>query len=112
MEDQDPFIPPPPPPQPPIGNPMYPQSVLEAKQREVREDLRRAVIFGVLGLFCCGFILGFLVFRRANHAQKLIDQYGVMADKRIATTVLKILGIFEVVGSIIVLLMKDYSFDR
>ena len=90
---------------------MYPQSVLEAKAEEAREDLKRALIFALLGLFCCGFILGFLAYRRANHATQLIDKYGVLADKRIMATILKVLGIFDIVGSIIVLLMKGYSTD-
>lgn len=110
-QNQDPFIPPPPPPQPPIGNPLFPDDVLKAKADEAREDLKRALIFAILGLFCCGFILGFLAYRRANSATEIIDTYGVLADKRGMATALKILGIFDIVGSIIVLLMKGYSTD-
>ncbi len=111
-QNQDPFIPPPPPPQPPIGDPLYPPHVLQQKAQQVRDDMRTSLILGLLGLFCCGFILGYFSFRRANDAIETIDIYGVLTERRSMAVALKVLGIFDIVGSILVIIgrftLADY----
>jgi len=91
---------------------MYPQDVLEQKAKQVKEDMRTSLILGVLGLFCCGFILGFFAYRRADNAVETIDIYGVLRERRSMAVALKVLGIFDIVGSILVIIgrftLADY----
>jgi hypothetical protein len=103
-QNPDPFIPPPPPPQPPIGDPLYPPYVLQQKAQQVKDDMRTSLILGLLGLFCCGFILGYFAFRRADDAIETIDIYGVLTERRSMAVALKVLGIFDIVGSILVII--------
>jgi hypothetical protein len=103
-QNPDPFIPPPPPPHPPIGDPLYPPHVLEQKAKQVKDDMRTSLILGLIGLFCCGFILGYFAFRRASDATETIDIYGVLTERRSMAVALKVLGIFDIVGSILVII--------
>jgi hypothetical protein len=91
-----------------MGDSFYSPHVLEQKAKEVNDDLRTALILGLLGLLCFGFILGFLAYRRASHAVETIDVYGVMRERRTMGTALRILGIFDIVASAIVLLGRFY----
>ena len=72
-----PFTPP-----PPSGNPMYSQNELAQKAASAASDAKTALIFSILGIFCFGFIFGYLGFRRANQALETIDLYGVAQEKR------------------------------
>jgi hypothetical protein len=92
---ETPFVPPPPPPS--SGNPMYPPDVLEAKAKEASDDARNALIMAIIGVFCFGFILGFLAFRKANQALETMAIYDVATDKRSVATAAKILGIVDIV---------------
>ena len=74
---------------------MYPPDVLEAKAKEAAEGAKSALIFAIIGVFCFGLILGILAFRRANHALKIMDQYGVAQDKRGIAMGAKILGLVD-----------------
>lgn len=99
----DPFVAPPP---PSIGNPMYPSDVLAAKAAAAASDAKNALIFGVLGLICFGFIFGFLAIRQANKAIETIDLYEVAQDKRGLATVAKFLGIFDIAAWVVVLVLR------
>jgi hypothetical protein len=101
--NNEPFVPPPP---PSTGNPMYSDSVLAAKAAAVASDARTALILSIVGLFCFGFILGFLAFRKANEALETIDLYQVAQDKRSLATTAKVLGIVDIVGWVIALLAR------
>jgi hypothetical protein len=101
-----PFVPPPP---PSVGNPMYPPDVLARKAAEVASDTKNALILSIIGLFCFGFIFGFLAFRKANTALETIDLYQVAQEKRGMATVAKFLGIFDIVGWIIVMVLRFIS---
>lgn len=76
---------------------MYPPHVLEAKAKEASDDARTALILAIVGVFCFGFILGFLAYRRASNALELMDIYDVAKDKRSLATAAKILGIVDIV---------------
>jgi len=89
----DPFVPPPP---PFTGNPMYPPDMLSQKAAVAASDAKTALIFSILGIFCFGFIFGFLAYRKANEAIETIDIYQVAQDKRGMATVAKILGIIDI----------------
>ena len=99
----EPFVAPPP---PSIGNPMYSPDVLAAKAAAAAGDAKNALIFGILGLICFGFIFGFLAYRKANEAIETIDLYEVAQDKRGLATVAKFLGIFDIVAWVVVLVLR------
>jgi uncharacterized membrane protein len=99
-----PFIPPPPPPA--QGNSMYPPEVLAAKAAEVSSDAKTALIMSIVGLFCFGFIFGFLAYRKANQALENIAIYEVAQNKRGMAMVAKILGILDIIGWIIALVAR------
>lgn len=85
---------------------MYPPNVLEAKAKEASDDARNALIMAVIGVFCFGFILGFLAFRKANNALDIIKQYEVAQDKYTLAMVAKVLGIIDIVGWAIGLVLR------
>ena len=108
MSDQQPptsgpFVPPPP---PTPGNPMYPPNVLEAKAAAAASDAKNALILSIVGLFCFGFIMGFLAFKKANEALETIDLYQVAQDKRGIAMTAKILSIIDIVGWVAALLAR------
>ena len=101
--NNEPFMPPPP---PTPGNPMYPQNVLTAKAAAVASDAKTALILSIVGLFCFGFIFGFLAFRKANEALETIDLYQVAQEKRGIAMTAKILSIVDIIGWIAALLAR------
>ena len=101
----DPFIPPPPP-STVIGNPMYPPNVLESKAAEVRDDSRNALILGIIGLICFGFILGYLAIRKANAALETIAIYEVAQERRAVAITAKVLGFVDIIGWVVVLILR------
>ena len=90
----DPFVPPPP---PVSGNPLYPPEMLAQKAAQVANDAKNALIMSIIGIFCFGFILGFLAFRKANEGLQTIDLYQVAEDKRSMLMTAKILSIIDIV---------------
>lgn len=101
--NNEPFIPPPP---PTPGNPMYPPNVLAAKAAAVASEAKTALILSIVGLFCFGFILGFLAFRKANEALETIAIYEVAQDKRSLAMTAKVLSIIDIVGWIVALVAR------
>jgi hypothetical protein len=89
----DPFVPPPP---PQVGNPMYPPEMLAEKARVAASDAKTALTFSIIGIFCFGFIFGFLAFRKANQVIEIIDTYEVAQEKRGLATAAKIIGIIDI----------------
>lgn len=76
---------------------MYPPHVLAAKAAAVASDAKNALIMSIVGLFCFGFILGFLAVRKANEALETIAIYEVAQDKKGMAMAAKILGIIDIV---------------
>ena len=76
---------------------MYPPDVLEAKAKQAADDAKQALIMSIVGIFCLGFILGFLAFRKASSAIETIDLYNVAQDKRGMAMAAKIIGIVDIV---------------
>jgi hypothetical protein len=89
----EPFVPPP----PPTGSSLYSPETLAAKAASAASDAKNALIMSIIGLFCFGFILGFLAFRKANEAIETIDIYQVAQDKRGLATTAKVLGVIDIV---------------
>ena len=102
-----PFVPPPPP-QFQTGNPMYPPDVLASKATVVASDAKTALILSIIGLFCFGFIFGFLAFRKANEALETIQIYEVAQDKRGLAMTAKILAIVDIAAWIVGLLVRIF----
>jgi hypothetical protein len=49
---------------------MFPQHVLDAKAKQIADDAKQALIMGIVGVFCFGFILGIIAVRKANAAHE------------------------------------------
>ena len=76
---------------------MYPPNVLAAKAAAVASDAKNALILSIVGLFCFGFIFGYLAFRKANEALETIAIYEVAQEKRSLAVTAKVLGILDIV---------------
>jgi hypothetical protein len=76
---------------------MYPPDMLAQKAAVVASEAKTALILAILGVFCFGFIFGFLAYRKANEAIETIDIYDVAHEKRGMATAAKILGIIDIV---------------
>ena len=85
---------------------MYPPNVLAAKAAEVASDAKTALILSIVGLFCFGFIFGFLAFRKANEALETIAIYDVAHDKRSLAMAAKVLSIIDIVAWIVGLVAR------
>ncbi|HEY8413004.1 MAG TPA: hypothetical protein VIK76_16430 [Pyrinomonadaceae bacterium] len=108
QEQQDaPFVPPPPP-TPVEGSSLYPPHVLESKAKEARSDAKQALILSIVGLFCFGFILGIIAYRKADNAISVIDIYEVAKDSRSLAVGAKVLTIFDIVGWVIALIVRIF----
>jgi hypothetical protein len=92
MPPSEPFVPPPP---PAVDSPYSPETRY-AKAAEVSSDVRTALILSILGIFCFGFIFGFIAFRKANGAIETIDIYDVAREKRGIATLAKVLAIIDI----------------
>lgn len=90
----EPFVPPPP---PLTGNPMYSREVLAAKAAEAASDAKNALIMSIIGVFCFGFILGILAYRKAESALETIAIYEVAQEKKSMATAAKIIGILDII---------------
>ena len=105
QEQDAPFVPPPPP-TPVEGSSLYPPHVLEAKAQEAKSDAKNALILSIVGLFCFGFILGIIAFKKASSAIETIDMYEVAKDSRGLAMGAKVLAIFDIVGWVIALIAR------
>ena len=107
QEHDAPFVPPPPP-SPVEGSSLYPPYVLEQKAKEARSDAKNALILSIVGLFCFGFIVGIIAYKKADNAISLIDIYEVAKDSRGLAMGAKILAVFDIIGWVIALLFRIF----
>ena len=89
----EPFIPPPP---PPIGSSLYPPEMLAEKARIAAAEAKTALILSIIGIFCFGFIFGFIALRKANQVLEIIDVYEVAQEKRGLAMTAKIISIIDI----------------
>ena len=108
-DPNEPFVPPPPP--SPYGNSIYPPDVMASKAAAVASDAKQALILSIIGLFCCGFIFGFLAFRKANDALETIQIYEVAQDQKGLAMTAKILAIIDMVVWIVGLILRFTLLD-
>ena len=109
-DPNQPFVPPPPP--SPYGNSPYPPNVLASKAAAVASDAKTALIMSIIGLFCFGFIFGFLAFRKANEALETIQIYEVAQDKKGLAMTAKVLAIIDIVAWIVGLILRFTVLSR
>jgi hypothetical protein len=76
---------------------MYSREVLAAKAAEAASDAKNALIMSIIGVFCFGFILGILAYRKADAALETIAIYEVAQEKKGMATAAKIIGILDIV---------------
>ena len=103
-EPNQPFIPPPPPSL--YGNSLYPPEVLAGKAAYVAAEVKTALILSIVGIFCAGFIFGYLALRRANEVLETIQIYEVAQDKKGLAMTAKILAIIDIVLWIVGLILR------
>lgn len=80
---------------------MYSREVLAAKAASVAADAKQALILSIVGLFCFGFIFGYLAFRKANEALETIAIYDVAQEKKSLAMTAKVLSIIDIVAWIV-----------
>jgi len=108
--DQSGFVPPPPP--SPYNNSLYPPDVLATEAARVASEAKTALILSILGIFCFGFIFGYLAFRKANEALETIQIYDVAHDKKGLAMTAKILGIFDIAAWAVGLVLRFTLLSR
>ena len=84
-------------PPPPSAESAYPPYVVSQKASEAANDAKNALIMSIIGIFCFGFILGILAYRKANSALETMDIYQVAQDKRGLATAAKVIAILDIV---------------
>ena len=85
---------------------MYPPDMLAQKAAVAASEAKTALIFAILGIFCFGFIFGFLAYRKANEALETIDIYEVAHEKRGMATAAKIIGIIDIALWVVGLILR------
>ncbi|MBI3099335.1 MAG: hypothetical protein HYY93_14010 [Planctomycetes bacterium] len=68
-------------------------------------ESKKALAFAVLGLFCCGFIFGWLAVQKANEANTARTQAGL--PKSTVATIALVLGIIDIVGWAAMLVLRQ-----
>src|SRR5262245_34504313 len=109
--NNQPFVPPPPPSYQ-RGSSLYPPDVLASKEASAASDAKQALIFAIVGLFCCGFIFGYLGFRKASDALETMQIYDVAQDKRGMATAAKIISICDIALWIVGLFIRFFVLAR
>ena len=104
------FVAPPPPSL--YGNSPYSPDVLARQAAIVASEAKNALILAIVGLFCFGFILGILAFRKANQALETIQIYEVAQDKKGLAMTAKILAIVDIVLWVVGLVLRFTILSR
>ncbi|MDQ3801374.1 MAG: hypothetical protein M3384_18280 [Acidobacteriota bacterium] len=86
-----------PPPPPPENDTIFSDGTREFYAAEIRKDATKALVFGILSLFCCPPIFGYLGYTTAQEVLVNIDIYQVEAGKKAMAQIGKVLSITGVV---------------
>jgi hypothetical protein len=79
------------------GGGMYPPDMLAQQANVIASEAKTALLLSILGVFCFGFIFGFIAFRKANSGLQMIDTYNVAHEKRGMLMTAKVLAIIDIV---------------
>lgn len=85
------------PPPPPQDDSIFSQGTREYYAEEIRKGATKALIFGVLSIFCCPPIFAYLGYTTAQEVLANIDIYQVEEGKKGVAQAGKILSIIGVV---------------
>lgn len=96
----------PPPPPGPEGNALHSQGTLEYYAAEIRSGSTKALIFGILSIFCCPPIFAYLAYTTADEVITNIAVYGVEENRRNMAQVGKVLSIVGIVLWVIGLIFR------
>ncbi len=76
---------------------MFPPDLLSQQAKVIASEAKTALLLSILGVFCFGFIFGFIAFRKANSGLEMIEIYDVAHDKRGMLMTAKVLAIIDIV---------------
>jgi len=85
------------PPPPPEENSIFSAVTREFYASEIRKESTKALIFGILSIFCCPPIFAYLAYSKAQEVLANIDIYEVEESRRGMAQVAKVLAISGIV---------------
>lgn len=85
---------------------MFSSTTRERYAQEIGKKANQSLIFGILSLFCCGLIFGFLGLSAANDALNNIATYDVAHDKKGIATAGKVVSIVGIVLWIVGIIVR------
>lgn len=87
---------------------MYPPDMLAQQSNVIASEAKTALLLSILGVFCFGFIFGFIAFRKANSGLQMIETYNVAHEKRGMLMTAKVLAIIDIVLWALGLLLRIF----
>jgi hypothetical protein len=103
---EDPEWTPPPPPQ---DDSMFSSGTREFYAKEIRSGATKALVFGLLSIFCCPPIFGYYAYTTAQEVLVNIDVYEVEESKKGMAQAGKILAIVGIVFWVIGIVFRIAS---
>lgn len=94
------------PPPPPQDNSLFSPGTRDFYAEDIGKKATQSLIFGILSLFCCGLIFGFLGYNAANEALTNIAIYDVAHDKKGLATAGKVLSIVGLVLWVLTIIVR------
>lgn len=94
------------PPPPPQEDSIYSQGTLDYYAEEIRKGAVKALVFGILSIFCCPPIFAYFGYNTAQDVLTNIDVYQVEQGKRGLAQAGKILSIIGVVLWVVGLIFR------
>jgi hypothetical protein len=103
-QNENDWTPPPPPSQP--ENALHSQGTLEYYAAEIRSGSNKALIFGILSIFCCPPIFAYYAYTTADEVITNIAVYEVEQNRRGMAQAGKVLAIAGVVLWVIGIILR------
>lgn len=85
------------PPPPPEENSIFSAGTREHYADEIRKESTKALVFGILSIFCCPPIFAYLAWSKAQEVMANIDIYEVEEGRRGMAQVAKVLAVTGIV---------------
>ena len=102
-QDNEPeWIPPP----PPDDGSMFSAGTREYYAKEIRNDSTKALVFGILSIFCCPPIFAYLAYTKSQEVIMNIDLYEVEEGRRGMATGAKVLAILGIAIWVVSLIIR------
>lgn len=95
-----------PPPPPQENNSIFSDSTRQFYAEKIRKDATKSLVLGILSLFCCGLIFGWLGYNAAQEAITNIDVYEIEQSKRGIAQAGKILSIIGIVLWVVAIILR------